>query len=193
MTVPTVTAAPPTLPLPPATATRPGYRDRVRARYTAAAEERIDRGRNAAAELGCSNSVPWDDIRAVYIRPLRSPWKSFTTVIGSIVSGAIVAAVVIGYVGIVLVAALLYFSKENRAEAAKTTPTAQEAAAVAATDDGFTRQDKKQLEFFGVGVVCAVFVAASLRGSRDRRELAGRTAYRWPVCPCSRHHALARP
>ncbi|MFJ7205137.1 hypothetical protein ACIQWR_16535 [Streptomyces sp. NPDC098789] len=91
--------------------------------------------------------------------------------IGSIVSGAIVAAVVIGYVGIVLVAALLYFGKENRAEAAKTTPTAQEAAAVAATDDGFTREEKKQLEFFGVGVVCAVVVAASLRGSRDRWDM----------------------
>jgi hypothetical protein len=143
----------------------------VRGRYATAAEERIDRARTAAAaELGYTDPVPWDDIRAVYTRPPRSPWKSYTTVIGGIVNNALGAAFVLGFVGMMLVTASLSIDKDNRAEAAKTAPPAQKAAAVAAADRGLTRREKRELVFFGVDFVCVVFLASGLRGFKDHRS-----------------------
>ncbi|MFB0631182.1 hypothetical protein [Streptomyces sp. AB3(2024)] len=167
MTAPTATEAPPTLPLPPTAIPQPGYRDRLRARYATAAEERIDRARIAATELGYTDPVPWDDMRAVYTRPPRSPRKSYTTVIGGIVGNAIGAAFVIGFLGFMLLTAGLSIDKDNRAKAAKTAPSAQKTAAATAADAGLTHQEKKELAFFGVGLAGTVLLVSSWRGISD--------------------------
>ncbi|MFF0427759.1 hypothetical protein ACFYUJ_25510 [Streptomyces sp. NPDC004520] len=114
--------------------------------------------------------MPWDDIRAVYTRPPRPSWKSYTTVIGDIVINAIGAALVLGFTGMMLVGLSLSIDKGNRAEAAKTAPPAQKATAVAAADRGLTRKEKREFVFFGVGFVGVVFLASSLRGFTDHRS-----------------------
>ncbi|MFE9790898.1 hypothetical protein ACFYRL_04045 [Streptomyces goshikiensis] len=170
MTAPTTAAAPPTLPIPPTATSQPGYRDRVRARYTAAAEERIDKARAATAELGYTDPVPWGDIRAVYTRPPRPPWKSYTQVIGGIVNHALGAAVVLGFVVMMLVVMSLSIDKDNRAEAAKNAPPAQRAAAVAAAERGLTHEEKRAIGFLGFGIVGSAFLASSLRRIKDHRS-----------------------
>ncbi|WP_406389484.1 hypothetical protein [Streptomyces sp. NBC_00211] len=40
-------------------------------------EGRIDKARAAAVELGQTDAVPWEDVRAVYARPERTPWQSY--------------------------------------------------------------------------------------------------------------------
>lgn len=170
MTAPTTTAAPPTLPLPPTATSQPGYRDRVRARYTAAAEERIDKARAATAELGYTDPVPWDDIRAVYTRPPRPPWKSYTQIIGGIVSHALGASLVLGFVVMMLVVMSLSIDKDNRTEAARNAPPAQRAAAVAAAEGGLTYEEKRAIGFLGFGIVGSAFLASSLRRIRDHQS-----------------------
>ncbi|MBW5481182.1 hypothetical protein [Streptomyces bambusae] len=175
MTAPTAPAASPTLPLSPTVTSQPGYRDRVRTRYAAAAEERIEKAQAAAVELGCTGPVPWGDIRAVYTRPPRSPWKSYTTVVGGIVTNAFGVAMVLGFGVVMLLGAGLAIDKENRAEAAtKTAPPAQRAAAVAAAHSGLTHQEKKDLAFFGIAVVGGAFLTSSWRGINDRRNKMGK-------------------
>lgn len=125
---PTVTAAtaPDPLPAPsnvPDIGHRPDYRDRVRYRYTTAAGERIEKARAAAAELGQTDPVPWEDIRAVYARPERTPWESYKAAAKEATQHALTVALTIGMVGIFLVALVMGNMKQQAAdEARKTAP-----------------------------------------------------------------------
>ncbi|MDG9687882.1 hypothetical protein QC334_35020 [Streptomyces sp. DH18] len=124
-----MTAAPAPDPLPassnvPDIAHRPDYRDRVRSRYTTAAGQRIEKARAAAAELGQTDPVPWEDIRAVYVRPERTPWESYKASAKEATQYALTVALTIGMVGIFLVALVMGNMKQQAADEARKTALA---------------------------------------------------------------------
>ncbi|MCX4658579.1 hypothetical protein [Streptomyces uncialis] len=97
LTTPPTTSDPPTVPVPPAPVPRPGYRDRLLAHYARAAEERIGRARAAALELGHTDPVPWDDIRAACTRPSRTTWKALQKLAGQARMAAVEGSLVVGF------------------------------------------------------------------------------------------------
>ncbi|UKY47828.1 hypothetical protein [Streptomyces inhibens] len=110
----------PTAPAPPTTAPRPGYRDRLRARYATAAEERIDKARTAALELGHTGPVPWEDLRAAYTRPSRTPWKSCRMLLGGALGAALMMTLVVGSAAMTLLSLDAEQKRETTAAAKKT-------------------------------------------------------------------------
>ncbi|MGW3012722.1 hypothetical protein ACWC9R_28345 [Streptomyces sp. NPDC001219] len=109
----------PPAPAPPTAAPRPGYRDRLRARYATAAEERIDKARAAAVELGHTGPVPWDDLRAAYTRPSRTPWKSCRMLLAGSFGAALMMALVVGFLAMVTLALEAEQKREATAAAKK--------------------------------------------------------------------------
>ncbi|MFJ3097921.1 hypothetical protein [Streptomyces hydrogenans] len=77
----------------PSSAPRLGYRDRLRIRYDDAVEQRIAKARDAVDLLGCTEPVPWDEIRAAYERPDRSPLRSYRTVLTQGIGAGVVVFV----------------------------------------------------------------------------------------------------
>jgi hypothetical protein len=58
----------------------------------------------AAADLGHTHPVPWEDIRAVYTRPSRTHWESFRNLLGQALGVALASALVLGFLAVVLIA-----------------------------------------------------------------------------------------
>ncbi|QGZ47038.1 hypothetical protein GPZ77_00085 [Streptomyces sp. QHH-9511] len=104
----------------------------MRSRYATAAEERIEKARAAAAELGQVDPVPWEDIRAVYTRPERTPWESYKAAWREAAEHAVSVALLLGLGGMFLLAMLIGSMKEQAAEEARkaapagTTPVVKE-------------------------------------------------------------------
>ncbi|MFJ1551980.1 hypothetical protein, partial [Streptomyces sp. NPDC088246] len=133
----------------------------MRARYSAAADERIEKARTAALVLGHTDEVPWDDIHAIYVRPSRTAWKSCLVVMSDVLATAFIRSAVVGYVLLVLVAV-------SAVTAPETTPRTKPLSA--------EKRQKAELEQMvegtqGAAVVCiAVFAASSFRRFSDTRE-----------------------
>lgn len=69
-------------------------RDRLRSLHATAVEKRLDAARSAAEQLLDEQTLAaasWDDIRAVYDRPDRSPIRSYSSLLGSIAAGIVLA------------------------------------------------------------------------------------------------------
>ncbi|CAM5593660.1 hypothetical protein SABIM44S_00030 [Streptomyces abikoensis] len=59
------------------------YRAYVHGKHQDVVERRIAAAQGAAAQLGSTGSIPWDDIRAAYARPARSARKSYAAALGT--------------------------------------------------------------------------------------------------------------
>ncbi|GAA2500571.1 hypothetical protein GCM10010406_41340 [Streptomyces thermolineatus] len=117
--------APATDSAPPAPASRPGYRDRLLARYTAAAEERIEKAQAAAIELGHTSPVPWEDIRAVYTRPSRTTLQACRELLGKALGVALIGAFLWGL--LVMIVLAVGIKQTTAAQKAPTTKASAEA------------------------------------------------------------------
>ncbi|MFC9732485.1 hypothetical protein ACFWEO_01720 [Streptomyces roseolus] len=91
---------------------RLGYRDRIRARYDGAVEERVTKARDAVELLGYTEPVPWDEIRAGYGRPARSPLRSYFSTVGQGLAGAVVITVLM-VLSVAVIGLLLSWSAEE--------------------------------------------------------------------------------
>lgn len=123
-------SSPPVVPVPPPSPTWWAYRHRLRASYTAAAQERIDKAETAAAELALTDSVPWDDIGATYTRPARTPWKSLRILLGQAFAVAFLVSLLLGFLAGVLLSLDLREAESLAAEK-KQTLSAEERAKIA--------------------------------------------------------------
>ncbi|WP_331734785.1 MULTISPECIES: hypothetical protein [unclassified Streptomyces] len=149
-----------TTPSIPTVAPLLGYRDRLRACYSAAADERIEKARTAALALGHADEVPWDDIHAIYVRPSRTAWKSCLAVMSDALATALIRSVVVGYLLLVVVAM-------SAVTAPDTTPGAKPLSA--------EERQKAEREQVGQGMEFAakacvlVFAVSSFRRFSDKR------------------------
>lgn len=152
-------------PVPPTVVPRPGYRDRWRARYTAAAEERIVKAQAAATELGHTGPVPWPDIRATYTRPGRTAWKSFRLLLGGALGAAFLGSILVGLL-FIIVFTLETAQKEATAAANKTKVAALSPEAKKQADQVLAKRVGK----YTATAFFVIFTVSIFRSSSDKRE-----------------------
>lgn len=169
MTAPTA-PAPPLAPTTPPASLRPNHRDRMRARYTAAVDERIDKARAAAVQLSQADTVPWADTRAIYARPERTPWQSYKAAARQVTRPAFTLTLLMGFVGIVLLSLVLGNMKGQAAEAARKAAPAGTAPVV---NEVLTRQQELTIvAAFGGGLLFVFGNSVQSRVSTRRKRLA---------------------
>lgn len=159
---PVLTApAPSPVPVPPVTA-RPGYRDRLRARYAAAAQERIDQAKAAAVDLAYTDPVPWDDILATYTRPSRTPWKAFRSLLSEALTVAFIGSLLLGFLGLMAIG--LDMKSRESVAAEKRQPLSQ------ATQQKMFEARANRGAPYVAGAFVVIFAASARRRFSDKRS-----------------------
>ncbi|MFF2308213.1 hypothetical protein ACFVVP_37630 [Streptomyces sp. NPDC058128] len=146
---------------------RPNYRERVRSRYTTAAEERIEKAQAAAAELGHIEPVPWEDIRAVYTRPERAPWESYKAAAREATHHAFAVVFLLGMAGMFLLALIMGNMKQQAADEAR---QAAPAGATPVVKEILTRKEEMGILAICGGFLFITFVNSAYGNVSTRRK-----------------------